>query len=105
MNEEMKQIVCTHAHHHDINFFILWLLGAVLSFPRLVASTYAIDEDYICKIKPSKLWLEFFISIGFSWLGFVAGIIVYLVMEHKYFWKWSKKDLWIIYNLKNPKPL
>lgn len=74
----------------------IYLAGVLLSLPRLIASFYEIDEYYIEHLPPSGYHLEIVLSI-FSWATVVAGLALYFGRKEKYFWKFSKKDLWRAY--------
>lgn len=80
-----------------ILYLWIWFAGVILSWPRVVASFYQIDEDYIHALPPDHCWFEFFVSL-FSWVSVFTGIVVYYQEKEKYFWKWSKKKLWERYN-------
>lgn len=71
---------------------VIWLIGSILSYPRLVASFYEIDENYPT-LKPYPVYWEITVSLIMSWLGVIAGICLYFIFENKYFWKWNKAKL------------
>ena len=73
-------------------FFIVWILGSLLSIPRIIAQFYELDEEWQYA-KPSNYVFAVFISLAFSWIAVMVGILFYFMNEEKYFWKWSNKDL------------
>jgi 4-hydroxybenzoate polyprenyltransferase len=75
-----------------MTFFIVWIAGSVLSYPRMVASFYEINEDYP-RSKPQNCVPQMVFAAVFSWVLFLGGIIIYFKDNEKYFWKWSKRDL------------
>ncbi len=79
---------------------IIYLIGCALSYPRMIASFYEIDERYPT-LKPANIWFEIIISM-LSWLAVISGIIKYFNSDEKYFWKWSKSDLHKKYRIQNP---
>ena len=66
----------------------------------MISIDYEVDEKYIFKIPPGDNYFEMFISF-LSWFAFLCGVIVYFTDNDKYFFKWSKKNLWIKYNKNN----
>lgn len=60
-------------------FITIWLIGAILCYPRMNASLGEFEQKY-------KLIIGSFIL---SWLGVLAGIIVYLLTDEETFWKWK----------------
>lgn len=80
---------------------ILYIIGCILSYGRLTASTYIIDEEFIKFIPPTPAYLTISILSLFSWLAFIAGIFVYFENNEHYFFKWSYKPLWNEWNKNN----
>ena len=85
-----------------IIFILLYLLGCILSAGRIVGSMYGIEMNYPTRQDKELSFLEVLKmnDIGFiltlsSWLGFIAGIMVYLKEEiyenHHYLLKYSFK--------------
>ena len=71
----------------------IYLIGCVLTYGRMLASEYEIDEYYIRTI-PANPNYKFYIFYSiFSWIGFISGILIYFVDNQKYFLKFSYKDL------------
>ena len=87
-----------------LTIIIIYLIGVVLSLGRLAGSFYEIEERYTkwvpCSYK-TILDTDMAIYSLFSWLCFLAGLIVYFGDKEKYFFKWSYKPL--IKNGKNEK--
>lgn len=79
-----------------IIIIVLYIIGAVLSFGRVVGSSYGIEEYYIeylpCSFKSPFFPFSVFVT-SVSWIGFLAGIIIYWAESEKYFFKWSFKPL------------
>jgi phosphate starvation-inducible membrane PsiE len=80
---------------------ILYLIGCILSYGRINASMYAIDEEFIKFIPPTPAYLTISILSLFSWLMFIAVIFVYFENNEHYFFKWSYKPLWDEWNKNN----
>ena len=85
-----------------IIFILFYLLGCILSAGRIVGSMYGIELNYPIRRDKELSFLELlarndigFILILSSWIGFIAGIIVYLKEEinenNHFFLKYSFK--------------
>jgi len=76
----------------------IYILGCILAFGRFKASIYQIEEKYI---EYFPVWdnhrVIVFFSL-FSFIGFLAGIVVYFIEDEKYFFKYSYKPLIDRYN-------
>lgn len=76
-----------------MSYLAIYLIGCLLSFGRIHGSFFQIDEDYgdgelrWWHYKPAILCL--IIMVLCSWMGFLAGAIVYWHRKDKYFFKWS----------------
>lgn len=77
---------------------VIYIIGCILSYGRHYARMYEIDEDYINTLPPYKDNSFTLLFSLFSWVGFIAGIIIYFGDEEKYFLKYSNKPLWDKYN-------
>lgn len=83
---------------NEIIGIIIYLIGCVLCFGRNNAGFYEIAEDFpILKPRSSKGCIPFSFT---SWFGFLILVIMYLIGNERYFFKWSRKDLIDKYNNK-----
>jgi hypothetical protein len=84
--------------------FLIYFIGCLLSYPRIYASFYEIDESYIHNLPPDNFNIirSLMMSI-LSWLSVVAGIMLFFSYPNKYFWKWNNKDLWLTWQKLNLK--
>lgn len=73
-----------------IQIILIYLLGIIPAYGRINGSFYEIDERFIGDIRPWPVMPFYFLS----WVAFIVGIIIFFVNNEKYFFKWSKKDLW-----------
>lgn len=74
----------------------IYILGCILSYGRVFASFYEIEEKfYIEGVEPSlKGQQEFFIAVALlSWLGFFSGVSIYFSKGEKYLLKYSLRKL------------
>jgi hypothetical protein len=79
--------------------FLIWLLGALLAYFRVIASTQERMKHYK-NMTVDKMYMELFTNSSFitlvllSWLGFVWGFVYWYVCDEKYFLKLKlkKKD-------------
>lgn len=81
---------------------IIYLLGCLVAYPRLVASYYQIAEEAVSDIEPT-MYKGMFLFLPLSWVAVVAGVFIYFIHAEEYFWKWSNSALWKRYN-ENNKP-
>ena len=72
----------------------VYLIGCILSYTRVMAATYEINEELIkyTDLEPDYVFI-LLISM-FSWFGFMAGAIAYVTNREKYFLKFSHKPLY-----------
>lgn len=92
-----------HCHCHVSYLFIItYLFGCALSFGRMTASFYEIEEKYCLSLKPNTSQMKVFAVASFlSWFMFLCGIVIYFLRDEKYFFKWSMNDLVKIYKQNN----
>ena len=79
-----------------ITIIIIYFVGVILSFGRILAICYETEEKYIstipCAYKSRWHFLtsEFInILLIFSWITFLTLVIAYFTEKEKYFFKWS----------------
>lgn len=78
---------------------LIYLLGCILAYGRLLGSFYKIEEEFIPFIEPDftnhkefiKTMPTLIIPVTFlSWFGFILGTIIYLSEgNYKYFLKYT----------------
>ena len=74
------------------------MIGCILSYGRVLACEYEIDERSIRTV-PANPHYKFYIFCSIlSWIGFILGTILYFVDNEKYFLKFSYKDLMDYYD-------
>ena len=72
--------------------FLIWILGALLTYFRVMASTQERMKQYK-NMTIDKMYMELFTNSSFitlillSWLGFVCTIVYWCVCDEKYFLK------------------
>lgn len=76
-----------------MSLLAIYLIGALLSFARVNASFYEIDEKYpddeMRWYTYTPAMLMAILMTLFSWLGFITGVLTYFYGQHKYFFKWA----------------
>jgi hypothetical protein len=74
---------------------LVYFIGGILSFGRMLGSTYQMDEEstFFPSTPPTEIKFEYWISL-LSWIGFLIGVFCYFKFDDKYFFKWDKCDLW-----------
>lgn len=76
----------------------VYIVGCVLAYGKDMAISYELDEEFITNLPPETTKTEFILLIAStfsSYMGFIAAL--YSSKElgcTKYWFKWSKKDLW-----------
>lgn len=79
-----------------ITIALIYIVGCILSYGRVFASFYEIEEKYYIEgIKPSLKEEQFlFTSVAIlSWLGFFSGVCVYFLRGEKYLLKYSLRNI------------
>ena len=81
-----------------ITYIIIYLIGCILAYGRINGSFYEIEKKYedvlgmnhanCLFIMPVVTFLTI-IMIFCSWIGFLIGLIIYLVNTEKYFLKFK----------------
>ena len=75
---------------------LVYLLGCILVYGKIIGSEYEIEEDYIDLI-PCEYFSggdkSILILSAYSWTLFFAATIIYFKDKEKYFFKWSFKPL------------
>lgn len=79
--------------------FLIWLLGALLTYCRVIASAQGRMKHYK-NMTVDKMYMELFTNNSFitlillSWLGFIWTVVYWYVCDEKYFLKLKlkKKD-------------
>lgn len=75
---------------------LIYTVGCILSYGRVFASFYAVEEKYCTKgIKPSLKEVRGLLTLItiLSWLGFFTGTYIYFLQKEKYFLKYSLRKL------------
>lgn len=87
------------------SLILAYIIGCVLSYGRVYASFYELEEKYCTTqfpeiTKQTKI-LFVYISI-LSWVGFLIGLVFFLFLKNeKYLFKFSINDLVEKYNRSN----
>lgn len=79
-----------------ITIALIYIAGCILSYGRVFASFYEIEERFYIKgIEPSlkEQQLLFIIVAIYSWLGFFMGVYMYFLQKEKYLLKYSLRKL------------
>ena len=83
-----------------IGIIVFYLIGCILSYGRVYASFYEIEENYIKWFPPTfpnHVMATIWFTTLLSWFGLVAGIAIYKEDKEKYCFKYSSRDLVIKY--------
>lgn len=79
-----------------ITIALIYIVGCILSYGRVFASFYEIEEEYYIKgIKPSLKEVQLILTLVaiFSWIGFFTGVYIYFLRKEKYFLKYSLRNI------------
>lgn len=77
---------------------ILYILGCILSYGRVNASFYEIEEEnnFMCTEAKNSIWKYEvkapIIMVLLSWIGAFSGFIIYFLQKEKYFLRFKNWD-------------
>ena len=85
-------------------FIVIYLIGCILSFGRIFAFACEADKKCIKYVAPSNLsnwYIIILIVTLLSWVGFIVGVLIYIIDDEHYFLKYHRLDLWEEYTENN----